>query len=51
MRNEGGEPIQDLYCPQCDRQVRDPLVCGDCRAVICRRCGTTLEQIDELGIG
>ena len=31
--------------------VTDPLVCGDCSAVICRRCGTPLERIDELGIG
>jgi len=26
-------------------------VCGDCGAVICRKCGTPLEKIDELGIG
>jgi len=31
--------------------VRDPLTCGDCSALICRRCGTPLESPDELGIG
>lgn len=40
-----------LYCPQCRQAVNDPLVCGDCRAVICRRCGTPLESSDELGFG
>lgn len=45
---DSGEP---LYCPTCDVEVTDPLVCGDCAAVICRRCGTPLEKVDELGIG
>jgi hypothetical protein len=40
-----------LYCPSCEREVDDPLVCGDCAAIICRRCGTVLEKVDELGIG
>ncbi len=40
-----------LYCPQCSREVTDPLTCGDCSAVICRVCGTPLESSDELGIG
>ncbi len=40
-----------LYCPQCRRAVDDPLVCGDCLAVICRRCGTPLESSDELAVG
>jgi hypothetical protein len=40
-----------LYCPQCSREVLDPLTCGDCSAVICRQCGTPLESPDELGIG
>jgi len=40
-----------LYCPACALEVRDPLTCGDCSAVICRRCGTPLESPDELGIG
>jgi hypothetical protein len=39
------------YCPQCREQVKDPLVCQDCLAVICRKCGTPLERDDELGIG
>jgi hypothetical protein len=44
------EPGQ-LYCPNCGQEVSDPLTCGDCSAVICRRCGTPLESPDELGIG
>lgn len=40
-----------LYCPNCAKEVNDPLTCGDCSAVICRRCGTPLESPDELGIG
>jgi hypothetical protein len=40
-----------LYCPQCTREVSDPLTCGDCSSVICRVCGTPLESADELGIG
>jgi predicted amidophosphoribosyltransferase len=46
--SEQGEP---LYCPNCQREVAHPLVCGDCAAVICRQCGTPLEKVDELGIG
>ncbi len=42
---------QEFYCPRCDRTVRDPLICGDCAAMICRECGTPLERVDELGIG
>ncbi len=45
------DPTPDLYCPNCAKPVSDPLVCGDCRAVICRICGTPLERADELGIG
>jgi len=40
-----------LYCPNCAQPVNDPLTCGDCSAVICRRCGTPLESADELGMG
>jgi hypothetical protein len=40
-----------LYCPVCAVEVSDPLTCGDCSAVICRRCGTPLESPDELGMG
>jgi hypothetical protein len=43
--------FEPLYCPLCKAEVPDPLVCGDCGAVICRRCGTPLEKVDELGIG
>ena len=45
------ERAADFYCPTCARAVVDPLVCGDCGAVICRVCGTPLERIDDLGIG
>jgi hypothetical protein len=48
LKNGEREP---LYCPTCEAEVSDPLVCGDCGAVICRKCGTPLEKIDELGIG
>jgi len=40
-----------LYCPDCAREVDDPLTCGDCSAVICRVCGTPLEMPEDLGIG
>jgi hypothetical protein len=40
-----------LYCPNCAKEVNDPLTCGDCSSIICRRCGTPLESSDELGIG
>jgi hypothetical protein len=40
-----------LYCPVCAIEVNDPLTCGDCSAVICRRCGTPLESSDELAMG
>lgn len=40
-----------FYCPTCAEEVRDPLTCGDCGAIICRKCGTPLESPDELGIG
>ncbi len=39
------------YCPRCQKEVKDPLTCGDCLSTICRQCGTPLEQVDELGIG
>ena len=40
-----------LYCPRCAREVTDPLICGDCSAVICRVCGTPLESAADLGMG
>ncbi|HEV2987388.1 MAG TPA: hypothetical protein VG759_03025 [Candidatus Angelobacter sp.] len=40
-----------LYCPNCAREVSDPLICGDCSSVICRVCGTPLESAADLGIG
>jgi hypothetical protein len=51
-QNPGSKPEPgSLYCPTCAKEVNDPLTCGDCSAVICRRCGTPLESSDELGIG
>jgi len=53
-RPQGDPPEPDpaaLYCPNCAEEVNDPLTCGDCSSVICRRCGTALESSDELGIG
>ena len=40
-----------FYCPNCAREVTDPLTCGDCSAVICRTCGTPLESAADLGMG
>jgi len=41
--NEPPQPVPGpLYCPNCAQEVSDPLTCGDCLAVICRRCGTPL---------
>jgi hypothetical protein len=45
------EATTEYYCPRCQKPVSDPLICGDCTAVICRLCGSPLEQVDELGIG
>ena len=42
---------EPLYCPRCAQEVTDPLACGDCGAIICRRCGTVLEVAEELGMG
>jgi len=48
---EAGKPAVVLYCPVCAEEINDPLTCGDCSAIICRRCGTPLESPDELGMG
>jgi hypothetical protein len=45
------KPPEALYCPNCAREVIDPLICGDCSAVICRVCGTPLESSSDLGMG
>lgn len=50
-KDDEGHEAQGLYCAVCEEDVADPLVCGDCGAVICRKCGTPLEKVDELGIG
>lgn len=49
--NPSAGALVRLWCPVCARPVDDPLVCGDCSAVICRVCGTPLESPDELGFG
>jgi primosomal protein N' len=41
----------EFYCPHCAIAVKDPLTCGDCGSLICRRCGMPVERISELGIG
>jgi hypothetical protein len=51
MADEERKQEIELYCPRCHLAVTDPLACGDCSAIICRRCGAPLEQVDELGIG
>jgi uncharacterized paraquat-inducible protein A len=48
---ESKAEAETLYCPECETVCDQPLVCGDCRAVICNRCGTLLEKVDELGMG
>lgn len=40
-----------FYCPSCRQPVDDPLVCGDCLALICRRCGHPLENVDDMAVG
>jgi len=50
MDKDDAQESQPLYCPRCGGTV-EPLVCGDCGAVICPQCGTPLERVDELGIG
>jgi len=49
--SDPGKATVVFYCPVCAAEVSDPLSCGDCSAVICRRCGTPLESSDELGMG
>lgn len=49
MQEQNAPPL--FYCPQCHRQVADPLVCQDCLAILCRQCGAVLERVEELGIG
>ena len=43
MAEEG----ESLYCPQCQKECDQPLVCGDCQAVICNKCGTVLEKVAD----
>ncbi len=40
-----------FYCPRCQQPVDDPLTCGDCLALICRRCGHPVENADDLAVG
>jgi len=51
MADEAVRLELEFYCPRCHKAVTDPLVCGDCSAIICRVCGAPLEKIDELGMG
>ena len=51
MAEDESNSSAEFYCPKCNAVAPDPLVCGDCAAIICRRCGTPLERIDDLGIG
>jgi hypothetical protein len=48
---ENEQAKADFYCPKCRCAEPNPLVCGDCMALLCRQCGTPLEKIDDLGIG
>jgi hypothetical protein len=49
--NVTGQSAVVFYCPICAVEVSDPLTCGDCSTIICRRCGTPLENSDELAMG
>jgi len=51
MSTESLANPEPLYCPNCAVEVSDPLICGDCRAVICRKCGTPLEAAEDLAMG
>jgi hypothetical protein len=51
MSTESLAKPEPLYCAQCAAEVSDPLTCGDCGAVICRKCGTPLEAAEDLGMG
>jgi primosomal protein N' len=51
MSESSPQGAAEFFCPRCGEAVTDPLVCGDCASLICRKCGTPLERIDELGIG
>jgi hypothetical protein len=51
LRPEAAKNRAVFYCPICAVEVGDPLTCGDCSAIICRRCGTPLESSDELAMG
>jgi hypothetical protein len=52
-QTDGPAPSEapQLWCASCAEVITDPLVCGDCSAVICRVCGTPLESSDELAFG
>ncbi len=49
--SEQQNPKPEFYCPQCRKLVENPLQCGDCLALICRDCGTALEEADEMAKG
>ena len=51
MSSEPAPKLDLLYCPKCAAEVPDPLICGDCGSVICRKCGTPLEAAQDLGMG
>ena len=43
-----GDTDSGFYCVNCARQVVDPLIRGDCSAVICRVCGAPLKTSEDL---
>jgi hypothetical protein len=45
------DPAPEFYCARCRKAVAEPLVCGDCMALLCRDCGAVLERVDDLGLG
>jgi hypothetical protein len=49
-RGEEAE-LEHLYCARCQKEVSDPLACGDCGAVHCRRYGSPREKRYGMGVG
>ncbi|HUI85172.1 MAG TPA: hypothetical protein VL240_13160 [Candidatus Binatia bacterium] len=47
VREEDAEGSASAYCPNCNREVDDPLTCGECSSLICRKCGTALQMPED----
>ena len=45
---EAAEVSEMPYCPNCNREVEDPLTCNECSSVICPKCGTALRWREDM---